>query len=345
MMMVFKKCTNAVFLALCLPLMLTAQANDTRIVGGHDAAPGQWPWLVALVVKNVFPYDGQFCGGTLINPTWVITAAHCMQGETVKNLDVVANIFDLTEDNGQRVAVKRIIVHPDYDANSDDNDLALLQLTEPVQNAVSLPLISGAASLDGINATVIGWGLLNENEDTYPSILQEVNVPVKSNAQCKRSYGVGRITGSMMCAGLAAGGKDTCSGDSGGPLMILQGRSWVLAGITSWGTGCARPRFYGVYTRVSRFVDYINQTIAIDYFALADVNHDSQVNGLDKAAKNAEILAAFQEWTDQCWSIKAACADVNADNRIDRRDYTQKIKSNERAYNEWLTVCWRPEAA
>jgi len=342
-MMTFKKCANAVLLALCLPLVLTAEAADTRIVGGHDAALGQWPWMVALAVKNVFPYDGQFCGGTLISPTWVITAAHCMQGETVRTLDVIANIHDLTEDNGQRVAVKRIIVHPAYDAGSEDNDLALLQLTAPVQDAVSLPLIQGTAKLDGISATVIGWGLLNEKEDTYPGILQEVSVPIKSDALCKLSYGESRITDSMMCAGLAAGGKDTCSGDSGGPLMITQGRNWVLAGITSWGTGCARPNRYGVYTRVSRFIDHIKQTIAIDYFALADVNHDGQVNGLDKTAKSAEIRAAFREWTAQCWSIKADCADVNADRRIDRRDYTRKRKDDERSYNDWLAIYWAPE--
>ncbi|MDO9105618.1 MAG: trypsin-like serine protease [Methylovulum sp.] len=342
-MTVFNKCVNVVLLTLCLPLMLTAQAADTNIVGGHDATPGQWPWVVSLSVKNVFPYDGQFCGGTLISPTWVITAAHCMQGETVKTLDVIANIFDLSVDKGQRVAVKRIIVHPDYNARSEDNDLALLQLTKPV-HASSLPLIKGTATLAGTDATVIGWGLLNENEDTYPSILQEVVVPIKSDAQCKSSNGEGSITESMMCAGLAAGGKDSCQGDSGGPLMVIQARKWVLAGITSWGTGCARPKLYGVYTRVSRFVSYINQTIAIDYFALADVNHDNQVNELDKTAKNAEILARFQEWTDQCWSIRAACADINGDSRIDRRDYTQKTKNNTKAYNDWLAIYWKPEA-
>jgi secreted trypsin-like serine protease len=319
-----------------------SQAANTRIVGGQDAKRGAWPWQVALVYKFTLPYDGQFCGGTLISPNWVLTAAHCLEEESPKTFDIVANIYDLEADRGQRVAIKRVITHPDYDPKSVDNDLALVQLVRPVRNAVVLPLISGDPSLARVSATTIGWGAFNEDEDEFPSTLQELRIPVRSDAQCKRAYGE-QITASMMCAGIYEGGKDSCGGDSGGPLMVLQDRKWVLAGITSWGLGCARPKFFGIYTRVSRFTDYINGIINTDYFSLADTNNDQQVDFMDKAAKSAELLAKFDDWNGQCWSIKAECADVNADQSIDQLDYNQQITLSENQYKVWLDLYWRPE--
>lgn len=330
-------------LALALTCPITTLAADARIVGGHDAKPGQWPWMVALATKGIFPYDGQFCGGTLIRPDWVITAAHCLQGETTKTFDVVADIFDLTEDNGQRVAVKRIFKQPDFNPISLDSDLALLQLAKPVTDAISLPLFDGSTTLSGLSATIIGWGLLNENEDTYPGALQEVDLPIQPNSTCIASYGKSEFTDNMLCAGLAQGGKDSCSGDSGGPLMVQQNGAWVLAGITSWGSGCARPDLYGVYTRVAKFVGFVDKIIAVDYFALADANHDQQIDELDKAAKNAELLAQFQTWKTQCWQAKASCADVNHDRHINQSDYSNKKNKYQQAYRNWLATYWLPE--
>ena len=342
--MMHRKFLPLIFLCLALTSPALLSAGQPRIVGGHDANNGQWPWTVSLVTKDWFPYDGHFCGGTLIRANWVVTAAHCMHGETTKTVDVIANILDLTEDNGQRVAVKRIIKHPNYNAATDNNDLALLQLTEPVKNAVSLPLVKDNPRLTGMEATIVGWGLLNEHEDTYPGVLQEASLPIQSNEACKLSYGDYAITDKMLCAGYLEGGLDSCSGDSGGPLMIQQNGAWVLAGITSWGTGCARPELYGVYTRVSRFVDFINKTLATDYFALADVNHDKVVDDLDKTQKNKELYNVFLQWQQQCWQTRANCADVSKDKRITWYDFSLKKSQYQTAYRNWLNVYWLPEA-
>ncbi|MFZ2725417.1 MAG: serine protease [Methylococcaceae bacterium] len=249
---------------------LNAQAQTTtavhtpRIVGGKISTAGKWPWMMALVSKGYNNYNGQFCGGSLISPTWVITAAHCVEYKSTSTFNVVANLLDLKSDKGQVITLKRIIRHPSYNPYTLDNDIALLQLSKPVTNAKVLPLITGNPLLVNVKATIIGWGALSETDSSngiYPRLLYEAVLPTVSNNVCINSYGASAITNNMLCAGLAAGGKDTCQGDSGGPLMIQQNGQWQLAGITSNGEGCAEPNYYGIYTRVSRYITFINNTM------------------------------------------------------------------------------------
>lgn len=247
------------------------QPNGPEIVGGQEADPGEWPWQVALIDAGGDTYWDQFCGGSLIDKMWVVTAAHCVYPNTQPgDIEVLAGIHNLkSPDAGyQRLAVSKIIMHPQYNHPSHDYDIALLKLTKPATfgpnraDALAVGAIGlvapDAGAFDGVTATVTGWGNILSSGTNYPDKLQEVEVPVITNAACNQSYG-GKITDRMLCAGFKSGGKDSCQGDSGGPLVIFdQTRSkWMLAGIVSWGTGCALPNFYGVYGRVTEFNQWV----------------------------------------------------------------------------------------
>ena len=244
-----------------------SKKTSARIVGGHEAEPGAWPWMAALVERSYDSlYSGHFCGGALIHPGWVVTAAHCMEGETAGNVDVVLGIHDLKKDTGERIRVKRIIMHPSYDDVMMYSDIALLELEENASQE-TIGLVAKDSILDGKDAVVLGWGSTDGSLwSSSPDTLQQVSVPIVPNETCKAAYSDEEITDSMVCAGYNEGGKDACQGDSGGPLVVCEGDTWdtcQLAGIVSWGEGCAEPGYYGVYTRVSQFADYIEEYVSM----------------------------------------------------------------------------------
>ncbi|HRJ40527.1 MAG TPA: trypsin-like serine protease [Caldilineaceae bacterium] len=242
----------------------TPQADTPEIIGGQEAVPGAWPWMAAIVSANQpSDYQGQFCGGALIAPQWVLTAGHCVDGRTAASIAVTLGKHKLTDSGGERISVMQIIEHPNFNSGTLDSDVALLKL----QNATSrtpVALVSqGDTTLTapGILSTVIGWGNMNATgSPNYADALMQVSVPIVSNEVCNgpSSYG-GDITANMMCAGHAQGGKDACQGDSGGPLVVPNGagNGWLQAGVVSWGIGCAQPSYYGVYSRLSNFTNWI----------------------------------------------------------------------------------------
>jgi secreted trypsin-like serine protease len=251
---------------------------EPQIVGGQPAGPAEYPWQVAIVQAAVSnPLFGQFCGGSLIDSEWVLTAAHCViDSGLVTNpasINVVVGINNLSDGptngvQGQRLAVAETIPFPGYDENTSDNDLALLHLATPATLGATIAPIGLAGPGDiaffepGDAATITGWGATSEGGPGSNALL-EVTVPIVSNVNCNvpSSYD-GLITANMLCAGLAGGGQDSCQGDSGGPLIVSnEGGGWLQAGVVSWGFGCARPNLYGVYTRVSQFTGWINLQI------------------------------------------------------------------------------------
>jgi secreted trypsin-like serine protease len=229
-----------------------------QLVIGNDKIP----WQVALIVKGSIPSAGQFCGGSIINDRWVITAAHCLEGVNPTSVQIFSGSVNLNS-GGNTSDVKRIIIHPNYIGESFDNDIALVELNTPLQmsneqKAVVLPDkdINKELLRDGFTATVSGWGV---TETGKPSTsLRMVEIKHISERECKGSYG-SAITENMICAGAAA--KDACQGDSGGPLTVVDvNGDPVLVGIVSWGKGCAQSKYYGVYTKVHNFVDWINSS-------------------------------------------------------------------------------------
>jgi secreted trypsin-like serine protease len=211
-----------------------AQTVTPTIVGGRAAADGAWPWQVALLRAAVNDrYLAQYCGGTLVAPEWVLTAAHCVDEERATDVDILAGVSLLRDPAGTRVGVSRIIIHPAYSMLNNDSDLALLHLTATL-SLTAVALYTGTPGseeqifLQGVST---GWGMIeppvpNSGVVEYTEALFEVATPLVAADVCKNAYGfadVSSVTANMICAGFYNGSKGTCYGDSGGPMMSTPG--------------------------------------------------------------------------------------------------------------------------
>lgn len=232
---------------------------QAKIVGGVEATAGEFPFIVSLHGS----YGGHFCGASLIKKNWVLTAAHCAEGSSIKK--VIIGLHDQKKTSGSETIVpKRVIVHPQYNDQNADFDFALIELEkdssfQPIElNKTEIAIPTDASSQ--LIATVAGWGATKENSYSLPSRLQKVDVPLIDHASCNQSY-KNVVTDRMICAGYAQGGKDSCQGDSGGPLVMKDSSGQnVLIGVVSWGQGCARPNLPGVYAKVNDAITWIEQT-------------------------------------------------------------------------------------
>jgi len=244
-----------------LPTILSDPS--TQIVGGHEATPGSWPWQASLKQLGT-----HVCGGSLIDDKWILTAAHCIgSGPGVpSSWTVVLGDHNLRFNEGpeQEFNVARIIKHENYNDFTMYNDVALFELTRPVQMTGEVqPVCLATEYITNGMCTITGWGDTEGTGDSWK--LQEAEVPIISNTVCQDKYSKPGISAGMLCAGYDQGGVDACQGDSGGPLVVkdLTGR-WYQHGVTSWGSGCAEPDYPGVYTRVSEYYDWIETKVVLD---------------------------------------------------------------------------------
>jgi V8-like Glu-specific endopeptidase len=247
---------------------LSSSTVSKRIINGEQAQPGKWPWTVSIIQKGYSPFDGHLCAGGLIKNEWVITAAHCFYNYSgsqllfERHIQVYAGNTNLNAD-GLIIDVESIIIHPDYDDDSSDNDIALLKLKTSLSQITPIDLMSPDSEfgLEGNNAVVVGWGTTDVNKSLPSADLMEVILPIVDHDLCRTIYQQDfniTVTDNMICAGYSEGGKDSCMGDSGGPLMVYDTsvERWKLAGLVSWGVGCAAADQYGVYTNAANYLDW-----------------------------------------------------------------------------------------
>ncbi|KAF5269218.1 hypothetical protein FQR65_LT02519 [Abscondita terminalis] len=240
-----------------------------RIIGGTSAAEGEFSWQISVQVRAGYSLH-HVCGGAILSEHWVITAGHCVSEVPVGSLSVVAgdhNLYALEGTEQRRSVINVFTTY--FDLATFRNDIALLKVDSPFvlkegsrSSAICLP--NKQDKFSGL-ATVSGWGRLTE-EGGSPQSLQQVTLPFVDKYTCHSRYqqvGYSQyLSECQLCAGTPYGGKDACQGDSGGPLVCSKedGR-FYLCGIVSWGIGCARAQFPGVYTEVSCFVDWIINTM------------------------------------------------------------------------------------
>ncbi|NWW33262.1 TMPS5 protease, partial [Panurus biarmicus] len=250
------------------------QAGAVRVVGGTDVAPGRWPWQVSVCQGSQHR-----CGGSVLAPEWILTAAHCVHRAAPVPLGsrqlpapawlVFAGIVthgSLQPEAG--VPVREIIAHPLYNDSSLDYDIALMRLQVPLNfsgaiRAVCLPP-SPQDLLQGTQCWVSGWGYTTPDQAQVAGTLKEALVPLIGTRRCNSSCVYkGELTARMLCAGHLQGHVDACQGDSGGPLVCWDGSMWRLVGIVSWGQGCAEPNHPGVYTNVAQLLPWIHQVTQV----------------------------------------------------------------------------------
>jgi len=226
-------------------------AAQSRIINGTTVAAesDKWKFVVSYQFKGKHS-----CGSSLITPTWVLSAAHCWMDPLSTDDTIAVGSYALVHQHHH--AIKRVIVHPDYNASTEDNDIALFELVEPTIGITPV-LLDRSSTLQSKTASwVAGWGTTISGFQQIASNLIEVLVPLVDSAVCNIPYR-NAITENMLCAGYMEGGKDSCQGDSGGPLISEYHGQVVQIGIVSWGEGCALEGYPGIYTKVQNYIPWI----------------------------------------------------------------------------------------
>ncbi|ESO81983.1 hypothetical protein LOTGIDRAFT_84942, partial [Lottia gigantea] len=231
--------------------------EDARVVGGRAAHLGAWPWTVMLLEVNM-----PVCGGAILNERVIITAAHCFEDQDPTRWTVTAggikqNTFEYSK---RMYQIESIMMYKDYDEFSVENDIALVMLKSEIKfsnyiRPICLPSENDTLEV-GTPCYLAGYGDTHGDSDR----LNQVKLPIIAEDKCSQVdwYGNFFKPNSSFCAGYAQGGKDACTGDSGSPLVCRRNSEWQVHGISSWGYGCAEPKWPGIYTRVNKYLPWIN---------------------------------------------------------------------------------------
>lgn len=252
-----------------LPMAVLAAPEAAPIIGGTEAPPAKYPWMAALLAAEISDStEAQFCGASLIAPQYLATAAHCVAGADPSSIQAMLGQTTLPFGVGDRVNLIGIFVHPEFNFVTLENDVALLKLEQPVNITPLNVLQPGNDSLltEGSKATIMGWGSTDPKRPILPVNLMEAQIPIHSDKTCLEAIGRFFKPLTMLCAGVlsssptSADGKDSCYGDSGGPLIVKTGTdSFSLAGTVGWGFGCADNKSYGVYADVMQLASFLNE--------------------------------------------------------------------------------------
>lgn len=243
-----------------------AQSLSPRVVGGTPIPITSVPWQVPLLVNSTL------CSGSVIASSWIVTAAHCVNGVDAGRISAYAGITNLSERSGStQLAVSSVIVHPDFNAETFQNDIALIGLAAPIVPSTSLQAVRLPTSVDptqwpaaGTAAQVSGWGSTSFGGSPSGTLLAgQLQVLLGPGQSGCGDYGSGFFPAQVICAGIPSGGVDACQGDSGGPLVVTEAGVPILAGITSVGNECALARYPGLYTRITAFLPWIAQYVPI----------------------------------------------------------------------------------
>ncbi|XP_051978127.1 transmembrane protease serine 9 [Xyrauchen texanus] len=231
--------------------------GQERIIGGITARRGEWPWVGSLQFQRVHR-----CGATLIHSKWLLTAAHCFRGElNAAGWTISLGSVIWSGVGALAIPVQRIIPHSAFNNSNMDFDVALVELSIPAPKSYTIQTVCLPspfhAFMKRMECYIMGWGAVRE-DGMITNLLQKAQVSIIDQLDCQQAYGA-ELTDNMMCAGSMQGDRDTCMGDSGGPLVCHEtpGR-WFLAGVTSWGHGCGRIGYPGVYLRVTAIREWIS---------------------------------------------------------------------------------------
>ena len=301
--------------------MAPGQLPEPFIVGGEEVNPAcpdcKYDFMVSLQTNSGY----HFCGGSLVREDYVITAAHCVQGDSPSQVKVKIGLHNVNGTAGSITrSVSQIIIHPSYSSWSLNNDYAILRLSQPVTNFEPIQLCTDTShDEEPVMATTMGWGA-TQSGGWGSNILLEVDVPIDDSCG---NYSNSDITNNMVCAGYNNGGYDSCQGDSGGPLIMTNDDGeYELIGIVSWGYGCAEPGYPGVYAKIHSRLDWFFGYIGEPGFVVdlyGDVNFDGILNVTDIVVMVNFILGTTP--TEE----ELLTADINQDGILNILDVIQLV--------------------
>lgn len=303
-----------------------ANAVAPRIVGGSPIDITAAPWQVLLRINNATQ-----CGGAIINDSWILTAAHCMNGIGPSQVEAYVGVTDQNRlSRDQQVQVSQVIVNPGWNSSTYANDLALIGLSAPIVPSasvqpVSLPLVQDASAWPalGEQGTISGWGTTTVSGSSS-AILRAATVQILSSPTDSKcgEYGTSFTPGNHVCAGLPQGGVDACQGDSGGPLTVGFNGAPVLAGIVSSGSGCADPKYPGLYTRVTSYLPWLRE-----YVPLPQSPPGSPTGVQVKALQGARVLVSWVPPVNDGGAEISYVASTSTDQRTCTTDTTSCVIS------------------